>query len=135
MQITKLTMDVPSWPPYLRNVFLSLLITHTLFLMQISTNGFVSFAMPDFHQVTQFLSNGFPLIAPLSADFDFRQSGSVYYRVISENCTLMPVVADEIRRLNPSLKTNFQPTMCVVVTWFEAILFSARDQLVHIIRS
>ncbi len=108
------------------------LITHILFLMQVSTNGFVSFVMPDLLHVTQFPSNNFPLIAPLSADFDFRETGSVYYRVISENCTLLPVVADEIRRLNPSLKTNFQPTMCVIVTWFEASLFSARDQLVRI---
>lgn len=99
--------------------------------MQVSTNGFVSFAMPDFQHITQFPSSGFPLIVPLSANFDFRQTGSVYYRVISESCTLMPVVADEIRRLNPDLAANFQPTMCVIVTWFEASRFSAMYQLVR----
>ena len=101
-----------------------------IFLTQVSTNGFLTFSTSiDSHHVTQFPSNDFPLIAPLAADFDFRESGSVYYREITQNCTLVPAL--QIQSLNTDLLDNFQPTMCVIVTWFEANLFSAsEDQLV-----
>ena len=100
--------------------------------MQISTNGFVSFAPPTGQHVNQFASNNFPLIAPLSADFDFRVLGRVYYRVVDQNCVLMPVVANKIQSLNAGLHASFQPTLCVVVTWFEANLFSASQDLVNV---
>ena len=96
-----------------------------------STNGFVSFGRPGSRQAALFTSSTLPLIAPLLADFDFRQLGSVHYRVIEQDCQLLPVIADKISNVNPSLGSDFQPTMCVIVTWFEAHLFGAeRDQFV-----
>ena len=50
-------------------------------------------------------------------DFDFRVSGALYSRVTYDSDTLDRVVG-MIAGLNPAL-SNYQPTLAVVITWFE----------------
>ena len=104
---------------------LSLIMNSCLLVafMQVSNNGLILFgesftrkrlnALPDFDV---------PVIAPLWADFDFRDSGNVYHRA-SQDQTLLDAVASRIHETNPSY-SDFRPTLCIVVTWFRARLFS-----------
>ncbi len=61
-----------------------------------------------------------PLIAPLWADFNFREAGSLYYRVTNDSTTLRRAT-QEISRENQDF-SNYSPTLAIVVTWFEAVL-------------
>jgi hypothetical protein len=61
-----------------------------------------------------------PLIAPLWSDFDFSTSGFIYYRQANDSETLNRVQR-MITDVNPGLSA-YQPTLAVVVTWFEARL-------------
>lgn len=63
---------------------------------------------------------GIPMIAPLWADLTFVLSGSVYSKATDDPATLEQVV-HIITDLNPGL-SDYQPTLVVVVTWFEARL-------------
>ena len=58
--------------------------------MQVSTNGVISFQseFTDF-TVSSFPTSSIPLIAPLWADFDFRdREGNVFYRIAEDEATL-----------------------------------------------
>ena len=95
-----------------------------------STNGFVSFGDPSHLRrgaLFSFLNT--PVIAPLWAEFDFRSSGSLYYRT-SRDSVLLKMVADIIANENPELN-GFHPTSCVVITWFQALIFSRRFEEVN----
>ena len=61
-----------------------------------------------------------PLIAPLWADFNFRDSGTIYYEVSSEP-SLLETVAKEVQ-VNDSAYAGFTPTEAVIVTWFQGEL-------------
>ena len=63
-----------------------------------------------------------PLVAPLWADFDFRDTGSVYHRV-SRDDYILDKAASRIAAMNPDL-ASYRPTLCVIATWFQATLFS-----------
>lgn len=60
------------------------------------------------------------MIAPLWADLTFDISGTVYSRATNDPATLVQVVA-VITALNPGL-SDYQPTLAVIVTWFESRL-------------
>ena len=57
------------------------------------------------------------MIAPLWADYDLRVTGAVYSRVTNDSDTLNQVV-EMLADMNPAL-SDYQPTLAVVVTWFE----------------
>ena len=63
-----------------------------------------------------------PLVAPLMADFDFRDIGSVYHRV-SQDDYILDVAAKRIAEMNPEF-ASYRPTLCVIATWVQAVLFS-----------
>ena len=90
---------------------------------QISTNGFISFeSPPDTLRITSFSASTIPLVATLWADFDFRESGAVYHRV-SQDPYILKRAASVIAAENRDL-SSFNPTLCVIVTWTQAVLFS-----------
>lgn len=70
----------------------------------------------------QFPFSSVPLIAPLWADYDFREAGNVYYRVTDDE-TILVRVKEIIVEINPGFG-DFDPVSCIIVTWSEASLFS-----------
>ena len=89
---------------------------------QISTNGIISFQSEfDSFNPVPFPSSPVPLIAPLWADFDFRERGRIYYRVTQDPQTLTKfsnIVSEE----NPNI--NYHPTLCVIMTWHSTTIRS-----------
>ena len=89
--------------------------------LQISTNGLLSFdAAFDEHSIQSFPKSAdplLPLIAPLWADLNFRDSGAIFYRIVSDVSTLSEV-ATLIAEQN-DIYRSFSPTMAVIVTWFQ----------------
>ena len=59
-----------------------------------------------------------PLIAPFWTDFNFRDSGAIFYRMTSEAAVLN--LAEE--KINVS---GFVPTLAVVITWFQSTLLGS----------
>ena len=68
-----------------------------------------------------------PIIAPLWAEFDFRDAGFIYYRMSQDMDLLSYANTIFFSDVNSSLSV-FQPKLCIVVTWLSAILFS-RDSI------
>ena len=73
-------------------------------------------------RMSSLMDSTVPLVAALFADFDLRDSGSVYYRVSQDNY-ILDEVAERIVSLNPSFN-GFHPTLSVIATWTQAVLFS-----------
>ena len=96
---------------------------------QISTNGLISFESGfDSFETTSLPRSDppfIPLIAPLWGDHDFRDSGTIFYRVISDS-SLLEAVVRAITLQNPGY-TDFRPTLAVVVTWFQTQFFASED--------
>lgn len=87
-----------------------------LLWLQVSTNGLISFQSPySSFRVSHFSSSPIPLIAPLWADFDFREAGHVNYRV-TENAATLIRAREMILEVNPGF-SGFYPLLCVIVTW------------------
>lgn len=86
-----------------------------------STLGVISF-LSEFSQlkVTSFPQDTLPIIAPLWANFDFRNSGSIYYRVAYDTATLNEA-ARMVTETNSDYST-FQPKQAVIVTWVKSRL-------------
>ena len=102
-----------------------------LLTLQISTNGLVSFQSPfSSFNPSSFPTTPVPVIAPLWANFDF-VTGTVYYRVSTDEATLARV-SRMINDSNPDFH-EFIPSLCAVVTWSEATLFTNRSSKVIII--
>lgn len=74
--------------------------------------------------MTPFPTSPVPIIAPLWADYDFREAGNVNYRVTEDETTLARV-RGLIVKINPNF-SEFSPLLSVIVTWSEATLFSRR---------
>ena len=55
------------------------------------------------------------MLAPLWADFNFRNGGTLYYRI--EPDEYLHVIANKLANQNPAY-ISFHPTVAVVVTWF-----------------
>ncbi len=101
--------------------------------LKVSTNGFVSFDgefITDSHNVQPFSSSTIPrpIIAPLWADFNFREEGTVYYRVTHDNSTLNSI-AQRIASHNSNY-TGYRPSEAVIVTWFLTTLFDGAADFV-----
>ena len=94
-----------------------------LLTLQVSTNGLVSFQSP-FSSFNPSSFSPVPVIAPLWADFDFTVTGTVYYRVSTDEATLARV-SRMINDSNPDFH-EFIPSLCAVVTWSEATLYGNR---------
>ena len=60
-----------------------------------------------------------PVIAPLWMDFNTRKSGSIYYRVTNDTEVLYEIA----EMVTESLKSSYQPTFAVIVTWYRVSLF------------
>ena len=98
------------------------------FSLKISTNGVISFN----HSFDLYYENNVdfpkttppyvPLIAPFWSDFNFRDSGALFYRnrTDTEDPTLLQLVADRIGI------SEFSPSLAVVVTWFQSQLLGSR---------
>lgn len=99
-------------------------LMHVQSISQVSTNGFVSFgpSTPNSLYMSSFPASTIPLVAPLWADFDFRISGSVYHRV-SQDDYILDKAASLIASRNQDF-VDYRPTLCVIVTWLKAVLFS-----------
>lgn len=94
-----------------------------LSILQISTNGFISFeSPPSVLRISSFSVSPVPVIAPLWSDFDFREAGFVYYRT-SQDEVLLNQVAGKISKRKPEF-SGYHPTLCVIVTWSQTLLFS-----------
>ena len=89
---------------------------------QISTNGVISFRSKfDSFNPVPFPSSLEPLIAPLWADFDFRELGSIYYRV-TQDPRILTKFSNIVSEKNPNI--NYHPTLCVIMTWDSATFHS-----------
>ena len=86
---------------------------------QVSTNGLLSFdgAFSDY-MPCDLPCTPVPVIAPAWTDWTFEDSGTIYYGVAQDQVTLNQVVG-MITDVNPEL-SDYQPTLAVIVTWFEA---------------
>ena len=87
-----------------------------------STNGVISFRselMDSFNPVP-FPSSSVPLIAPFWTDFDFRDVGSIYYRVTQDQKALTKF-SKIVSEKNPNI--SYHPTLCVIMTWSSATLY------------
>ncbi len=86
-----------------------------------STNGLLSFEAPfTEHRVCTLPCTTVPIIAPIWVDLIFTRSGFIYYRTTQDSAVLNKV-AEMIAGVNPGL-SDYQPTLAIIVTWFEAPL-------------
>ena len=96
-------------------------------MLQVSTNGFVS--LGDEFAIDSFVVSRFPrvsgqlvpLIAPLWADFNFRDGGVLYYRV-TEDGNVLQDITGRIEKRNANFK-GYRPQLAVIITWFQGTLF------------
>ena len=102
-----------------------------------STNGFIS-VQGDFNtnsfEVADFFPREdvhsiFPMIAPLWADFNFREEGRIFYRVTNDSSTLT-AIAERIANHNHNY-TDYAPTEVVIVTWFQSRVFERNIQVLR----
>ena len=88
-----------------------------------STNGFVSFdSPPETLGATSLLNSAVPMVAPLRTDFDLRDVGFVYHRVTQDDF-ILDLAARKIASTSVHF-TSYRPTLCVIATWSQAVLFS-----------
>ena len=98
-------------------------------LFKLSTNGFISFGgdfNTDSFDVRNLSSNTipYPMIAPLWADFDFREEGNIFYRATSDT-EILRDIADRISFYN-SKYTDYVPKEAIIITWFQSRLFNGK---------
>ncbi len=98
-----------------------------------SANGLISFrdGFTDF-RVSEFpreSSDDLLLIAPLWADFDLRQGGSISYRVTRDGATLAKA-KELIAERNLLSFSGFSPSFCTIVTWEDAVLLRSLEESV-----
>lgn len=91
-----------------------------------STNGLVSFEdAHDTYTPCDLPCTPVPVITPAWTDWTIEDTGSLFYRVTQEQATL-DLVKEMITDVNPGL-SDYQPTLAVIVTWFEARLLSDKS--------
>ena len=104
-----------------------------LLCTQASTNGFISFeheidlnsfAVRSFPRPGSSLS---PMIAPLWADFNFRDGGTLFYRVTNEP-EILGSLTNKLIEHN-SAYMSYRPTEAVIVTWFQGRLLENNMQI------
>ena len=72
-----------------------------------------------------------PLIAPFWADYSFKESGTIYYRVVNDNATLSHV-AQKIVNASVAFR-GYTPTSAVIVTWFQSKVFRLQSNVVNMV--
>ena len=60
------------------------------------------------------------MVAPLWADFNFRNGGTLYYRVETKD-NILNSISEKLAQQNNAYNT-YKPTLAVVITWFESRL-------------
>ncbi len=110
-----------------------LLFIGFILFLKVSTNGFISFDgefITNSFDVRSFSSSTIPhpIIAPLWADFNFREEGTVYYRVTNDSITLNSI-AERIASQNSGY-ADYRPSEAVIVTWFQSTLFEVAADFV-----
>ena len=60
------------------------------------------------------------MVAPLWADFDFRNGGTLYYRVETKD-SILNSISESLAQQNDTYKA-YKPTLAIVITWFESRL-------------
>ena len=103
------------------------------FVVQVSTNGFLSFERPEPYSSPDVSTLSIPIIAPLWVDLDFSSGGTIYYRITNDSSTLNLIV-ERIRDGNEELR-DYTPTQAVVVTWFKSPAFDDEFTAVRMIFS
>ena len=63
-----------------------------------------------------------PLIAPLWADFNFRHSGTIFYRVEDKNVMILEELSLRIATENSNF-AEYAPTSALIATWYRSELF------------
>ena len=101
--------------------------------MQISTNGLILFDYDNQFQsyaisvLPRRIRPYLPIIAPLWADFNFRDSGNVFYRLTTDSETLERV-SSILKSIGPRY-SDFSPTLALVVTWFQSKLLRSEAEV------
>ena len=103
---------------------------------QVSTNGFISFGSEV--QFNSYIVEAFPrqsnslppVIAPLWADFSFRDRGALFYRTTRDR-DVLETVSKKLAGQN-SAYSLYRPTEAVVVTWFEGSILTTESQVILI---
>ena len=102
--------------------------------MQISTNGLILFDYDDQFQsyalsvLPRRTQPYLPIIAPLWADFNFRDSGNVFYRLTTDSETLERV-SSILKNLTGPSYSEFSPNLAVIVTWFQSKLLRSEMEV------
>ena len=95
------------------------MLVMVLFLIQVGSNGFITFRNPYTSFFIQPFSSDFelsdPIIAPLWADFSTYGFGSIFYRVTT-NVSILHRVKEIIGDANSNY-SDYQPLAAIVVTW------------------
>ena len=145
-QIT-IPFGIPFWNNYYKVIYVRCLsmylfarpnITHDVFIMQISTNGLVSFGKPYSNWSPSpfpYGDHSIPVIAPYWTDLYFDDTlpdSGIFYHAY-ENVQLdrtKHIFQDFIDRLNnyAGAVTGFQPKWLIVITWKDASLFGHNYQ-------
>ena len=97
------------------------IVGHITLLLQISTNGLLSFEGPfDTFRVCDFPCTIHPVVAPDWNDFNFERGGIIYNRA-TQDPDILNRAAALIFAMNPALN-DYEPTQAVIVTWLGAPL-------------
>lgn len=87
-------------------------------IMQVNSIGTLTFDAPLLVPEPQPFPGVARVIAPYWSPVDLSQGGQVYYRTSSQE-TLLQRAQDDILSQFPDLEGLFEPTLLLVVTWFE----------------
>ena len=107
-------------------------------MLKVSTNGFISFGgeiTTDPFNVRPFSSRtlNFPMIAPLWADFNFREDGTIYFRATNKS-DILKDASERIAR-HDSNYTGYVPREAVIVTWFQSRVFEGTFEVSQRVQS
>lgn len=112
-----------------------LLCTHA-HIIQVSTNGLISFQNSFISNSPGKFSTSFPefyipIIAPLWTNlYNFRVESDIFYRSTND-AVILNRIADMVTNINSNFST-YQPTLAVIVTWSMITTFTSPYYTVHI---
>ena len=86
--------------------------------MQVNSIGTLTFGAPLLVPEPQPFPGEARVIAPYWSPVDLSQGGQLYHRTSSQE-TLLQRAQDDITSQFPDLEGVFEPTLLLVVTWFE----------------
>lgn len=104
-------------------------VTQSVIILQVSTNGVVSFGGPFYEYDGPPVPDLFyfvPVIAPFFADSDTSLAGEVFYRY-TDNETLLEEATSCIR---DAFDSEFSPTVLFIATWNGVAAFGGSQSVV-----